>query len=83
MKLTREGVNSCSKDKLLIQNKALNRVVFYYKTYEELFGQEQASALLVNARESVDIVLDALEKELAYNAVKFLGFKSNRVISTA
>jgi hypothetical protein len=49
--------------------------VQYYRTYEEVYGEDKATELLQSAKESVDIVLDSLDKELAYNAVLFLGFR--------
>jgi hypothetical protein len=57
----------------VITNKALKRLVTYYKTYEELFGRDAADRLIEQAKDSVQIVLESLENENNYNAFTFLG----------
>ena len=44
----------------------------YFKQYEETFGEEKAEELIFKTRETVDIVIDYLDKDHAFNGFTFL-----------
>jgi len=63
------------KEDLLVSNRAVSRAITYYTAYMRVYGQKAASKILLEAIAGVEVVIDALEKDITFNPVRLLGIK--------
>jgi hypothetical protein len=57
----------------MIHNRGIRLAKTYFETYSQAYGVKEGQEMLGAAVESVDAVLDYLEKDLTFNADRFLG----------
>ena len=59
--------------RIAIENQTIKKAVHYFQTYQEIYGDEAAQELLAKSLESVQFVIDALDKELTFAPQTMLG----------